>query len=60
MAIIIIVGVIMFCAFCMMLYALLCANNPHRDVDQEWEEHMRYMHELYLKQQRKKMKVRGE
>ena len=60
MAIVIIVGIIAVCGFLTMLYALLCANNPHRDVDQEWEDHMKYMHELYLKQQRRKIKVRGE
>lgn len=52
MIIVIIAGSIAVCGFLAMLYALLCANNPHRDVDQEWEEHMKYMHELYLKQQR--------
>ena len=56
MIIVIITGAIAVCGFLAMLYALLCANNPHRDVDQEWEDHMKYMHELCLKQQRRKSK----
>ena len=47
------VAVIIFLVFIVGLYCLLAANNPRRDVDQEWEEQMKYMHEQYLKHKRK-------
>lgn len=52
MVIIIIAGFIAVCGFVAMLYALLCANNLHRDINQEWEEHKKYMNELSLKRQK--------
>ena len=53
MVIIIIAGLIAVCGFVAMLYALMCANNLHRDIDQEWEEHKKYMNEFYMKRQKR-------
>lgn len=41
-----------------MLYALLSANDPYRNADQEWEDHLKFLHEYYQKQQRNKITVR--
>ena len=52
-------GIILILAFFSMLYALLTANDPYRNADQEWEDHLKFLHEYYQKQQRNKITVRN-
>lgn len=43
-----------------MLYALLSANDFHRDTDRDFEDQLKYLHEYYQKQQRNKITIRDK
>lgn len=59
MLILLCLGIILILAFILMLHALLSANDPYRNADQEWEDHLAFLHEYYQKQQRNKITVRN-